>query len=431
MKLEMASFPVNGIVLGNRTAWSDGKLEINADELVDLVMQDPQVAWADIQVARPGDSTRVVRMRDIIQPKVKSEGQGTTYPGISGRSVDTVGQGRTNRLTDMTIIPCADMPRVNADGSQIWGAAQGIASREINFIDMSGPGAVTPFAETVNLCVVMEPEGQPYADDWNRVIRSTMLKINDLLAGATLGLDAPQLDTFDLDRRDDALPNVAFVPVLASGEHRFGPRTSLSTDVYGVGRLTQPWLLQPTEMLDGAVSGAYNENFTWPIMETLVPYMCSRHGIDFNFSGCIVVRSNWESQAEKQLMANRTAQLAVDTGVTGAIVTTNVRGQRFLETILTVQALERAGINTILMTEEEDNENGTAPPLLVSAPEVTTVVSTGTGGIDATFPAVNNVIGAREPEAHWFEELPPIHGRYGVSHTHDYYGFGKQGYLDY
>ncbi|MDP6419837.1 MAG: glycine/sarcosine/betaine reductase component B subunit [SAR202 cluster bacterium] len=431
MKLEMASFQVDDIVLGKRTRWSDATLEIDPRELADLVKQDPYVAWADVQVARPGDLTRIVRMRDIIQPKVKSQGEGATYPGISGRPVDTVGQGRTNRLTGMTIIPCADMPRLNADGSQIWGSTEGSGRREINFIDMSGPGAVTPFAGTVNLCIVMEPEGQPYADDWNRVIRSTLLKINDLLAGSTLGLDPPRVDTFDLDRHDDALPNVAFVPVLASGEHRFGPRTSLSTDVYGVGRLTQPWLLQPTEMLDGAVSGAYNENFTWPIMETLVPYMCSRHGIDFNFSGCIIVRSNWESQAEKQLMANRAAQLAVDTGVTGAIVTTNVRGQRFLETILTVQALERAGVNTILMTEEEDNENGTAPPLLVSAPEVTTVVSTGTGGVDATFPPVERVIGMREPESQWYDEMPPIHGRYGVSHTHDYYGFGKQGYLDY
>ena len=130
-------------------------------------------------------------------------------------------------------------------------------------------------------------------------------------------------------------------------------------------------------------------------------------------------------------MANRAAQLAVNAGAQGAIVTTNVRGQRFLETVLTVQALERAGINTILMTEEEDNESGTAPPLLMSVPEVSTVVSTGTGGVDASFPKVERVIGAREPEAHWFEDKPPIHGRYGVSHAHDFYGFGKQGYLDY
>jgi glycine reductase len=166
-------------------------------------------------------------------------------------------------------------------------------------------------------------------------------------------------------------------------------------------------------------------------METIVPYLCSRHGKDVNFSGCIVVRSNWESQAEKQLMANRTAQLARSVGASGAIVTTNVRGQRFLETILTVQALERAGISTVLMTEEEDNENGTAPPLLMSVPEVCSVISTGTGGVPSAFPAVKRVIGVRQPEAEWFQARPPIHGRYSVSHLRDFYGFGKQGCLDF
>jgi hypothetical protein len=44
-------------------------------------------------------------------------------------------------------------------------------------------------------------------------------------------------------------------------------------------------------------------------------------------------------------MADRAARLALAVGAQGAIVTTNGRGQRFVETILTVQALERAGVS--------------------------------------------------------------------------------------
>ena len=431
MKLEVGTFPVNDIVFGTETQWSDGVLELDKEELLDLVMEDPYVAWVGIEVARPGDNTRIVRVRDIIQPKVKADGPGVTYPGISGRDVETVGQGRTHRLGGMAIITSSDMPSFNPDGSHWWGATSVEGRSDVTFIDMSGPGAVTPFAKTVNLCVQMEPHSDAFADDWNRAIHAAMLKINDLLAETTLGLDPPEIQTYDLDQKDDSLPNVVFVPVLASAEYRFGPRTSLGTNVYGIGRLTEPWLLQPTEMIDGAVCGTYMENFTWPIMETIVPSMCSRHGNDFNFVGCIVVRSNWEAQAEKQLMANRAAQMALDIGAQGAIVTTNVRGQRFLETILTVQAMEKVGIHTILMTEEEDNENGSAPPLLVSAPEVVSAVSTGTGGVEVTFPKVERVLGLREPAREWFEERPAIHGRYGVTHLHDFYGFGKQGYLDF
>jgi glycine reductase complex component B subunit alpha and beta len=425
MKLEVGNFPVRDMIFGSQTRWADGTLEVDKEELLDLVRQDPSVAWADIDIARPGESARIIRIRDIIEPKVKVAGVGMAYPGIAGRSVDTVGQGRTHRLSGMTIIPCGDMPERNPDGTRWWGRA------EVTFIDMSGPGAVTPFAKTVNLCIPMEPSHLAHADDWNRVIQSVMLTVNDRLAQTTFGLEAPELRTYDLDHRDRTLPNVVFVPVLASAEYRFGPRTSLGTGVYGIGRLTQPWLLQPTELLDGAIGGAYNENFTWPILETIVPYMCGRHGSDFNFVGCIIVRSNWEAQIEKELMANRAAQLAVDVGARGAIVTTNVRGQRFVETMLTVQALEKAGVKTVLLTEEEDNEDGTAPPLLVSSPEVVATVSTGTGGVDVTFPAVERVIGVRQPEPRWYQERPPIHGRYGVSHLHDYYGFGRQGCLDF
>ena len=425
MRLDVATFPVADVVFGSRTQWADGVLEVDRAKLLDLVTEDPYVSWADVEVARPGDSTRIVRMRDIIEPKVKAKGPGTAYPGVAGRAVDTVGQGRTNRLGGMTIITCTEMPKVSADGTRWW------STGEVVFIDMSEPGAVTPYAGTVNLCIAMEPHNRSSADDWNRVVQAAMLKVNDHLAQATLGVEPPEVVTYDLDHRDGSLPNVVFVPVLASAEYRFGPRTSLGTGVYGVGRLTQPWLLQPTELLDGAVCGTYHDNVTWPIVETLAPYMCSRHGLDFNFVGCVVVRSNWESQAEKQLMANRAAQLALGAAADGAIVTTNVRGQRFLETVLTVQALEQAGISTVLMTEEEDNEDGNAPPLLVSAPEIASVVSTGTGGVDVTFPAVERVIGLREPEAHWFAEQPPIRGRYGISHLLDYYGAGRQGYLDY
>ena len=431
MKLEVGSFPVQDIVFGSETCWADGVLEVDRQELVNLIREDPYIAWADIDIVRPGDSARVVDIRDIIEPKIKADGPGVAYPGISGRAVETVGQGRTHRLGGMTIIACAEMPGFNPDGSHWWGAKSVEGRLDYTFIDMAGPGAVTPFAMTVNMCLRMEFHEDAYADDGNRAIHAAMFKINDRLAKTTLGIQPPQTETYELDSRDDSLPNVVFVPVLASAEYRFGPHTSLGTNVYGIGRLTEPWLLQPTEMIDGAVFGTYNETFTWPIIQTIVPYMCARHGDDLNFVGCIVVRSNWEAQAEKQLMANRAAQLALGVGAQGAIVTTNVRGQRFIETILTVQALEKAGINAVLLTEEEDNENGQAPPLLVTAPEVVSAVSTGTGGVNVTFPQVERVVGSREPDSRWFQEQPPIHGRYGVSHLHDFYGFGKQGCLDF
>jgi hypothetical protein len=43
------------------------------------------------------------------------------------------------------------------------------------------------------------------------------------------------------------------------------------------------------------------------------------------------------------------------------VVTVDIRGARFVETVLTAQALERVGVKTVLMTLEETSENGLAP----------------------------------------------------------------------
>jgi len=102
-----------------------------------------------------------------------------------------------------------------------------------------------------------------------------------------------------------------------------------------------------------------------------------------------------------------------------------------METILVVQACERAGIKTILITEEEDDENGTAPPMLVTAPEVVAVVSTGTGSAPGPFPPVKKVIGAGPIGEEWYKEQEPPHGRYGTSHLNDVWGFGRQSCVDY
>ena len=44
---------------------------------------------------------------------------------------------------------------------------------------------------------------------------------------------------------------------------------------------------------------------------------------------------------------------------------------------------------------------------------------------------MDRVVGALGPHEEWFEEKPAVHGRYGVSHLQDFYGYGRQSYVDY
>ena len=74
---------------------------------------------------------------------------------------------------------------------------------------------------------------------------------------------------------------------------------------------------------------------------------------------------------------------------------------------------------------------GTAPPFLVSPPELVAVVSTGTGYVPA-FSAVEKVVGAvSQADEQWFGELPAIPGRYGAYHNEDNYGIGRESLVDF
>jgi glycine reductase len=428
MRLELANFQTDEARISDVTRWSNGVLEINSDEILEPIRQNPLVSSVEIEIALPGDSTRIVTLRDAIEPRVKQSGNGVAYPGILGRSVDTVGQGRTNRLGGLTVMTCAvtqDSTSYGLLSSHRPGTAYG------DFVDMSSPNAVSPYASTCNVCLVVEPASNLDPDEANRVVQEAMLLVSDKLAETTLNQEPTEVEIIDLTPRK-GLPGIVYIHSIVSPEATtLNPDSTLGTAVYGITRLSQPWLLHPTEVLDGAACGNFGGWLTWPLTNTIVLDMCRRHGKEFNFLGCIMVRTMWEEQRQKELMANRAAFMASTLGADGAIVTPTLRGQRFLDTIAVVEACERAGIPTVLITEEEDDEDGTAPPLLVASPDVVSVVSTGDGSAFGPFPPVDRVIGAGVIDPERYGEQQPPHGRYGTSHLNDVWGFSKLSKVDY
>ena len=59
MRLEVGTFPVRDVEVGNRMAWHDGILEIDTNELLALVVQDP-IENAKVEVVKPGESALVL-----------------------------------------------------------------------------------------------------------------------------------------------------------------------------------------------------------------------------------------------------------------------------------------------------------------------------------------------------------------------------------
>jgi glycine reductase len=330
----------------------------------------------------------------------------------------------------VAVVECLDAARLTEESmaeSRLW--RRSVPGRtNVHFLDMSGPGAVTPYARLRNLCLVVSPPDDMNPEEQLGLVHASGPRLADYLARLVADLTPPEVETFDLAPAP-GLPRIVYIPHLASEEPAVGARGTYGTAVYGQIRLSAPWLLEPTELLDGAVSGG---GFTWTMANhPIVLDLCRRHGRELDFRGVIVQRTNWTNQGEYRLAADRAGRLAIALGAEGAIITTDLRGQRWVGTMLTLAACEQAGIKTVLLTEEEDNEDGTPPPLLFAPPELAAAVSMGTGDA-GPFPAVERVIGTiEEAPGEWQAALPAIRGRYGTAHVRDYEGFGTQSYADF
>jgi Glycine/sarcosine/betaine reductase component B subunits len=291
------------------------------------------------------------------------------YPGICGRSITTVGQGRTHRLAGVGV---AEVSGVN------WHEAGGDYVEIL--LDMSGPWAeLIPMSALINVCAVVEPDPALGSEAQNLAVHNAALVVSDRLAAAVQDLQPPDREVFELRPVDSSLPKVVYIQCIHSPQAMSGSLHTFCTTTYGLTQLTPPWLFHPNEILDGAITGPYRTAFamSWTVANNPVLLdLYRRHGVDWDFLGVIALRTEWTTQHEKQLMANETAKLARTLGAQGAIVTWDAGGNEFIEVIRTIQACERVGIRTVFLTSEDDATGG-APTMLEPLPEANAIVSTG------------------------------------------------------
>ncbi len=429
MRLEMGTFPVHNITFGSQTRYQDGHLEVDKAAVLEAVQHDPRLATVDLEIAAPGESVRIWPVRDVIEPRLKVEGPGVTYPGICGRSITTVGEGRTHRLAGMGITEVSSVNWHDAGGDYV----------EI-YLDMSGPWAeMLPLSKLIHLCVVVEPDPGLGNEAQNDAVHKAALVVNDQIAAATRHLTPPEREIFELRQVDPALPKVVYIWCVHSPQAMSGSPTAFCTATYGLTQLTPPWFLHPNEILDGALTGPYRTAFamSWTVANNpLLLELYRRHGVDWNFGGVIALRTEWTTQHEKQLMANQTAKLARQLGAQGAVLTWDAGGNEFIEVVRTIQACEQLGIKTVFLTSEDDATDA-APTMLEPLPEADAIVSTSffkTRTLDLPdMPPVQRVIGAQQKAIGPLrDQLVPAAGSLPPPPRHDdHYGFMTLSCIEY
>ena len=130
---------VSELVIGEETAYEGGRLVAGRSQLEGL-FADPALARVSLDVARPGEDVRIVKVLDAIEPRAKEPGSGRIFPGLLGPA-QPQGRGDTHVLRGVAVITAGYLPR----------AQEAV-------IDMAGPAAeLTPFGSTHNLVISFEP----------------------------------------------------------------------------------------------------------------------------------------------------------------------------------------------------------------------------------------------------------------------------------
>ncbi|MGI6358299.1 MAG: glycine/sarcosine/betaine reductase component B subunit [Bacillota bacterium] len=381
MRLELGNIHIKDVQFGSTTHVENSVLYVNKEELI-AELQDERLASIDVELAKPGDSTRIIPVKDVIEPRVKVEGNGGLFPGFVSK-VDMVGSGRTHVLKGANVVTTG----------KIVGFQEGI-------IDMSGPGAdFTPFSKTQNVVIIAEPIKDLAQHDHEAVLRVMGLKAAAYLGKAGKDVQPDEVITYDCPPLQEALkqypdlPKVAYVYMLQS------QGLLHDTYVYGVdAKKILPTFIYPTEVMDGAiVSGncvsACDKNTTYHHLNSPVVHdLLERHGKDFNFIGVVVTNEN-VTLADKQRSSNFTAKLIEWLGVDGAIISEEGFGNPDADLMMNCTKLEKKGIKTVLVTDEYAGRDGASQSLADADPLANAVVTAGNANELITLPPMDKVIG--------------------------------------
>ena len=140
MRLEIQKVKIDSIVFGNETSVSGSQLTIHKDTLIEQLKELSNIKDIKIDIAMPGEKKRIIPVKDVIQPRVKVEGDGKGFPGVTS-GIAQMGDGVVKSLDEVAVVTIGD----------IVGFQEGI-------IDMWGEGAKwTPFSKTKNIVVNITP----------------------------------------------------------------------------------------------------------------------------------------------------------------------------------------------------------------------------------------------------------------------------------
>jgi glycine reductase len=392
MELELLDYSLEELQWGDRTALDGKCLSICAADLGEQIRDLSHGIHIDFELARPGESKRIIHVLDTVLPITKANGSGSTFPGFEG-AAQLVGTGQTTRIKNLLVTVGGRFPHLEA--------MTPIEKPREGMIDMTGVGAPYSYGSDyfhLNLSLAADESVSNAAFD--HALRNIALRCARFLAQVKkIGCD-PEKRLIALRPVSERLPKVVLVYQVQS------QLVCARTFYYGeeVSR-TLPTFVHPAEFFDGAVvSGNYKSERKIPTSlhcdNPFIRELLERHGKSVNFLGVIVSRGYNDSFEQKKKMGLWVARMARNLGAEGAVAFMEGTGNGTVDFMQTVKACEDEGIKTVAVLHESNGPKGYERPLVDHPTEADGMISRGNVSEKIYIPPLAEVIGGAELDLH-------------------------------
>jgi len=392
VELELQDYSIDELRWGERTALSEKSLSVAPTDLHELLRDLSHDIHIDYELARPGESKRIVHVLDTVLPIAKLRGAGSTFPGFNG-SAELGGTGITVRIKNLLVTVAGRFPHFD-ELTPIEKPREGI-------LDMAGVGAPYSYgSDRFHLVLSLTPEKSVSNAAFDQTLRAMALRCARFLARLEKIDCEPEKRIIALPPTDECLPKVVLVYQVQS------QLVCARTFYYGeeVSK-TLPTFVHPSEFFDGAiVSGNYKSERKIPTSlhcdNPFIAELLQRHGKTINFLGVILSRGYNDSFEQKKKIGLWVARLARVLGADGAVAFMEGTGNGTVDFMQTVKACEDEGIKTAAVLHESNGPKGYERPLVDHPKEADGMISRGNVSEKIYIPPLAMVIGGAEIDLH-------------------------------
>lgn len=372
-KLQIDYIRVRKVQFGDVTSLNAGVLTINKEELMELAKSE-LFGTLDIKLAVPGESCRILGIHDIMQPRCKADAPETSYPGIWGK-LAPMGEGRTVALKGVVV-------------SDIYYAKCNIKY----YMDMGGECAkYTNFSKHYHVILDATPAEGVNDASYAEALKYASLSINVYLAKLGITLEPDETEEFEMGSVGPGsdgkpLPKVAYLVTHMASHDTWN---FLMYGQSAIGFL--PTIIQPTEILDGAMIWRYWEPNYYLQNEVYLKELLRRHGKDIEFVG-MVIANNVMKIDGKDTMGMMAATLCKETlKADCVIVNKSGMGHCQLDSALAFNWAEKMGMPCVMNLSAVSNDKP-GDMLVISDSKIDAVINSGRN-YDLHHPRVERVIG--------------------------------------